>query len=767
MSTLHFLNYNNYQNRVLKGEDLTSTSSYSISKSYSNLNFNPNDGINTVHYINDPVTNSFNYDYCLVTNDDSTTILSKWFVMDAVWNRKHQWEVELKRDVKADFYNTYKSKPFFCKKGVPYGAGDVLCFNSEGQDFNQILKSRTALKQSSGQTGRYIIGFVDKSWPGGKIYNMATVPDETYKQMEDFPYLDYQNSRTMLKKVSLVLSVIGEPQAVVGSNIKFTGHKCSMWHRWSINNGVATHDADSSPMWTSGTSEGYIACSNLNESNLSLFFNEFVNMGFNPSIITHIQGFDNDYIPKNIKNRYSGNGKKALIGDKLYTIKYKKSSTVSFIVDNLFPSGYLEDLKSDGFNIIYSQSNGIQDCYYECYAEQEWLEIAEDTSATYSTIPANRGSSSSKNLPYDIFVIPESDNAMRWATYFASLYGGANVLYDLQLFPYKPSTSSTGGISAIGLEWATSDRGFGNCSHAAIASYSSMSDKKVGANQHMCRMISPNGASAWEFNPATIGGVAANSIKYEFTLIPFNSYLHIFPTFGGIYGSINKSSGDKNGETRGMICSGPWSLPYSTDNWSTYQLNNSAYMDSFNRQIENMTVTQDIDRAQQMFQMFTAPITGMFMGAMGGGVAGAALGAGAGLIGSVADYQLSEVGRKETIDYTRDQFYNSLRNIKAQARPLAHNSSITIGNSYWPIIEYYEADVSGSTDMRDYLLGDLRVHGWTMGIKTTFETMKERASSSTSNYIQGHLLQINNAEDTHIANEVMKELEKGVYINGI
>ena len=764
MSTLHFLNYNNYQNRVLKGEDLTSTSSYSISKSYSNLNFNPNDGMDTVHFINDPVTNSFNYDYCLVTNDDSTTILSKWFVMDAVWNRKHQWKVELKRDVKADFYNTYKSKPFFCKKGVPYGAGDVLCFNSEGQDFNQILKSRTALKQTSGQTGRYIIGFVDKKWNSGEVVYSKHVAE--YASIEDLPFKFSGNSGsyTMVGNKIIGVIVIPETNSVPGQN-RFRGRYYTLILPASSSGSASISSLSGDNVYTSTD----IGWDNSTQQNWLDAANYVVNN--RRDILTACSSIidtagDNQ---KNVKKFFSlYNGKPILIGDKIYTFT-KTTTSVDPYYDIPLSSNYKDPIAyalaayDNNIQYLRSTTGSMVGGYYR--TTYNFSVTVQNANKVYLTPPTGL-----LGRPYNIFVIPDSAEAREFAGQFASQYAGGNVLYDLQLFPYTPPTTDSGSTtitSGVVLKWATNDSRTGTCSHDAIASYSSMSDKKVGANQHMCRMISPNGASAWEFNPATIGGVAANSIKYEFTLIPFNSYLHLFPTFGGIYGSVNKSSGDTKGETRGMVCSGPWSLPYSTDNWSTYQLNNSAYMDSFNRQIENMTVTQDIDRAQQMFQMFTAPITGMFMGAMGGGVAGAALGAGAGLIGSVADYQLSEVGRQETIDYTKDQFYNSLRNIKAQARPLAHNSSITIGNSYWPIIEYYEADVSGSTDMRDYLLGDLRVHGWTMGIKTTFETMKGRASSSTSNYIQGHLLQINNAEDTHIANEVMKELEKGVYINGI
>lgn len=799
MSTLHFLKYNNYQNRVLKGETLTSTRSYTIAASYSGLNFNPNDDIDTVHVINDPERTEFPFDYCLVTDDNSETIKSKWFVMDHVFNRKNQWVIPLRRDVKADKYSMYYNKPFFCMKGLPADSDDILCFNAEGKEFNQILRKRIPLKQTEDQTGRYIIGFVDKTWPGGSVIN---IPFYRASKLSDI----YLAERLVLKLHNTSLNMYPNKiqfyaQSDEGDVYKLTASlSCQSYDSTSLNSDIEVTGYAVAP---GTTLAAFILVTNISVPNIGAISN-FKDL-FGSTSSARVTNFRNAVMAGGTVSSYAdgqplpllstttpldGKTYQILDEDKYYTFTETRQTTViDTPLDNFRHSGAL--------TAFYNRfiSSGHVDTQNTGYAfDDDGMQFYVETyivSTTYTleqtiNIPGTRPHLS--NLPYDIFVMDDTPTNRQFATAFAAAYGGASALYDLQLFPYKPSLSENNPIvdtrttpNVILAKWAESDSAFGTCFHNSIATYSSMADKKVGANQHMCRLISPNGASAWEFNPATIGGIPASStgygIRYEFTLIPFNSYLHIFPYFRGIYGGINKISTDKEGETRGLICTGPWSLPYSTNNWSTYQLQNSAYQDSFNRQIQNMTVVQDIEKKKEAANIILGSlqsgVTSAGAGFMASGgnpyatIIAGAVGTAASLGGGMYDQYLNSKLREETINYTKDQFQNSLRNIQAQPQPLAHNSTITIGNSYWPILELYEADVGTTpTPMRDYFLADLKIHGWTMGITTTFETMKNRVGND-SRYISGYLLQVDNDDDTHIANEVMKELNKGVYIDHV
>lgn len=765
MTTLHFLNYNNYQNRVLKGEGLTSTDNYTIAKSYSGLNFNIRDGIDTVHYINDSTIDHFPYDYCLVTADDSKVIKTKWFVMDAVWNRKGQWKITLKRDVKADCYDMYKNREFYCTKGLPLNVNDMLLFNSEGRQYNQILQSRTALKQGS-NTKRWIIGFVDKTWTGGTIVGGSIVKFQEYKDIPGY--------------IPNLFDFIGKETELAGcpNLMKFyvvdntdTGYLC--WVHLPVTAGSSTIGAlsfERLPLTLAELPQDYVKISSaFSEAEvLKLFGSNATNQKENAINVLRALDLQNSaaLIQDDFSDTY--NGKTAMIakdnegGVAYKTMSYSKSNEMLYafgrsteMIPQLFASSSVYVSSTSGFAV-------------QCFTKGKRVTLSLSTP---SEISIGMPTTNSAN-PYYIFYIEDSEGAREFATAFAAQYSGGNVLYDLQLFPYKPdqsgsgttyASSDTGYTNSFTLYWASSDYKEGTCTHPAIKTYSTMSDYKVGSEQHMCRIIAPNGAGAWEFNPAAIGGVPANSIKYEFTLMPFNSYLHIFPTFGKLYGTVNKTAGSELGETRGMVSTGPWTLPYSTDNWSTYQLQQSAYMDSFSRQIDNMTLTQDVDRQMQGIRGLTGMVDAFATttAKTGSPYAGLASMGGYG-VGAVAEQMAGDILREENINYTRDQFYNNLRNIQAQARPLASTSSITIGNSWFPIVELYTATAQEETILKD----DLKVHGWTMGFATTFATMKTRVGTE-SRYISGHLLQVENTDDMHIANVVMSELNKGVYIDHV
>ena len=794
MSTLCFLNYNNYQNRILKGEAVNSVvkvddttytfDGITIGKRYTGLNFDQKDGIHTMHVIND--SSAFPYDYLLVLNDDSNTIKSKWFVIEAKWNMKNQWIVSLLRDLKADFYTLYYNKPFYCTKGIPSGTSDYMLYNAEGRQFNQILKSRTALKQGS-NTKRWIIGFVDKTWGGGQVVYGDTVRFEKY---EDIPsagtvkYADYLAKATPLVEHPNSLKFV----------IKDAADK-----KYLCRVGFDLSNDLSNPTTSLGEFKCYTFTDVSNDAGFDDYFitsetltsASDVKALFGATSATQKENAINVMSALTYK-RIQENGQVSAYDGKIARINAGSDGILQYYLMTKVSEGlYSWDIAasptsdlgqsflslSDITGYVGSPSIGTYGKYNRVYLRM--------TAPTFINIGVPNASLS--EMPYNIFCIEDSKGAREFATAFAAQYAGGNVLYDLQLFPYEPSHGNTGTTYAAAqtgfsndftLYWATSDSREGTCTHAEIKTYDSLINTKIGSEQHMCRLISPNGASAWEFNPAATGksnpsviGVPANSIRYEFTLMPFSSYLHIFPTFDRLYGTINKAANSETAETRGLVCTGPWTLPYSTDNWATYQLQNSAYMDSFNRDIQNMTTMQDIERSKEKVNIATNAIQAGVSGAMTGAIAtggnpygAAAVGMSSALasaLGGEADRMYNDMAREEQLNYTKDQFYNSLRNIQAQARPLASTSSITVGNSWFPIIEYYTA----TTQEETILTNDLTVHGWTMGFKTTFETMKNRATlSANSRYIRGHLLQVGLGEDSHIATEIMKELDKGVYI---
>ena len=148
---LHLLQYNNYYNRHAKKEaTLAGYQSKGITlATFPNIDFNPSDGINANQIVNF-VPTSAEPDY-LVVCDDSGNIDSRWFILESTRTRGGQYNLGLKRDVIADYYDYVLSAPAFIEKAtLPNDGSDPFIHNPEQMTFNQILKSRTPLYDKTG-----------------------------------------------------------------------------------------------------------------------------------------------------------------------------------------------------------------------------------------------------------------------------------------------------------------------------------------------------------------------------------------------------------------------------------------------------------------------------------------------------------------------------------------------------------------------------------------------------------------------------------------
>lgn len=178
MTILLLKGYNNYFNRIVKQE--TSISAYKSASTsyleYTDVNFNPNDGIITELVVGGPtqkivtvvgteeVTKILDFedagspDYLIV--HDNTNIASKWFVLECVRIRSGQYKLALKRDVLADFYNDYIDSPCYVEKGFINDIHNPILYNPEGTLVNQIKKEETLLKDIS--QCAWLVGYMKK-----------------------------------------------------------------------------------------------------------------------------------------------------------------------------------------------------------------------------------------------------------------------------------------------------------------------------------------------------------------------------------------------------------------------------------------------------------------------------------------------------------------------------------------------------------------------------------------------------------------------------
>lgn len=281
---------------------------------------------------------------------------------------------------------------------------------------------------------------------------------------------------------------------------------------------------------------------------------------------------------------------------------------------------------------------------------------------------------------------------------------------------------------------------------------------KIESECDIYRLCSPNYASIFEFNAAKNNGVDYFIVDCAYK--PYQPYIHIAPNFNLLYGT-------DYGDARGLICSGDFSITRIADAWETYELNNKNYQLMFNREIENMQVTNKIANVNAIVGAIAGTgagvASGITGGAMVGGPVGAVVGGIAGgvtsAVGGIADIGHQRVLQAETLDYKKDMFGMQLDNIKALPNTLTKVSALNQNNKIFPVLEYYTC-----TDKeKEALRNKLYYNGMTVG---RIGTIKEFMLADRS-YIKGHIIRYADGLaglDTHMANTIAEEIYKGVYI---
>lgn len=289
-------------------------------------------------------------------------------------------------------------------------------------------------------------------------------------------------------------------------------------------------------------------------------------------------------------------------------------------------------------------------------------------------------------------------------------------------------------------------------------------DTKLSNECDIYRLCSPNYNGQFEFSLAKNGEIKYFNVDCSYK--PFSPYIHVNPNFDKLYGK------DFN-DARGLICGGDFSLSQITSAWANYELNNKNYQKIFDRNIQNLEITQDIERQQQIVGTIASALgTGVSAGATIGSIAsgpvGAAVGIGAGAVSLTAgmvDYQLSERLRNEAIDYRVDQFGYQLGNIKAIPYSLSKVSAYNENNKIFPFIEYYTCTDEEKTALKS----KIAYNGASIGrIGTIREYIYQSLFENKTGfwYIKGKMIRLNNfGGDYQQLNVVGAEMLKGIFIS--
>ena len=772
LNTLVLLRYNNYYARRLKKEaTLQAYLQYQVLQ-FSNVNFNPNDGVNATHVVNQS-TDMSNY---MLVLDEANNIISRWFILEAKRNLNGQYTIQLRRDLWADYTTDIMNATTFVEKGIAKDS-DTAIFNDEQVTFNQIKVSESLLKDNTGC--RWLVGYYARKNSEGVVTTIKGTGVDAGDQIVNLRVAGISNWE-YYKYVTT--EFVGVPSKIV-YNGKVRNSGTYLYGNLEIIN----YYPNSGDTYKRDIS--YSATSN------------------NP--IWWVTGDSVDKLPDECKKRTDElhtrsktvidwhtatdtaaflnlNGINILdtTNNKLYSVSLNsqtKTSTATVAFNSSLEQMISTCMSASGATLL-SQSGTpwTIDVYGTSYTIT--LTELENKSVNYE-ITANRYFTT--DAPYDIFAIPYSDTfiftgnssrvvcskdiAMAVANDIATLIP-SNTVYDIQLLPYCPfdtsefipgqySTNNTKeyswitiGETKVGVIFniSKSQRTFN------INVTTKVTNVKMDNATKFVRIVSPNYNGQFEFTPAKNDGVDYYNV--DITYKPFSPYIHINPNFKRLYG-------DDYNDARGLICGGDFSIPVVNDQWKTYQINNKNYQSMFDRQIENMEVKNNIARIQEPFQVAAGTLAGGAAGGLFGSVPGAIVGAGASLGAGIADIGFNEQLRQEALDYTKDQFGMQMGNIKALPNSLVKVSSFNYNNKGFPVVEYYDCN----EDEKIAFAKKIMYNGMTINRIDTFEAYKGTWSYSTVSitkpYLKGRLIRFNTEVDgdTHLWNAIAEEMYKGVY----
>lgn len=208
--------YNNYYNRIVKtqasfqdylnlitpGENTPAQFNGFLRES---KNFNYADGVYTKHVVNisknEPLfAKSESPDYFVLEEtfkegETSVTKLSRWFVLEADRIRGDQYELSLRRDLLADYFNQVtQNAQVFIQRGTPQVSYDPLIFNKEGFTFNQIKKHEILLNNNklSGNKGGWVVGYLAREDSAYALNNCPCAVVNPYDLLPNYTDLPAQ-----------------------------------------------------------------------------------------------------------------------------------------------------------------------------------------------------------------------------------------------------------------------------------------------------------------------------------------------------------------------------------------------------------------------------------------------------------------------------------------------------------------------------------------------------------------------------------------------
>lgn len=680
----------------------------------------------------------------------------------------------------ADFYTEILTAPCYIEKATVRSITDPAIYLSEGITFNQVKKEEILIKDVTNTA--WVVGYIDTTATGTATYTPPSAG--TYPTVDLSAFWDARGSEIYSKPFNLLTKCnigrrefIGRPSLLVEA-----------WDNGTVNVPKARFNKPYRYRLKSDTDHDDRLLKDAYSGLGSTYWNQFSpiiaaknSKQFSEQQIQLLQQYNGQVIKYN-NNLYTL--KITELGT-IWNIEYLPQSQAQYVYNPAVDSGLVE-------LDPYDDQDKCAELGWNWNAYQFELIPYTAESVTVS-ISGNRRVL--KNAAYCMFAIPytatkiynggvfqfntASDIAAPIATAIATKLGSA--CYDLQLLPYCPIPEfidDRGGIEMVSMEegkdydaitqddvtvsyifWCRSDSFTQRASLIIPLDYlpETIEDYKVANETKMARLCAPNYSSVFEFKPTEAIESRYTWVILSYTYRPYNPYIQVQPLFSKLYGA-------NFGDARGLVCGGDYSLPQITDQWQLYQVNNKYANETFDRQIENMEIQQDIQKKQQIWSSVSGALGGAGIGAGAGMAVGRPIGAGVGAavggvasaIGGVADYYYSEKLRTEAIDYTKDMFNQNLRTIQALPRTLSKCGAQQVNNKLFPFVELYSA-----TDEEIQALKDkLTYNGMTINRIGKIEDYVELGAPS---YIKGQIIRIEglDGQEFHTLKEISNEINKG------
>lgn len=824
MINLYILQFNNYYNRTIrKYETIEEYRRYVLEVIPNINNFDFGDGINTSHIF--PYKGKATPDYALITEEDESgneIIKSRWFVIESNFIRGNKFEIQLRRDLIADNLDDVLDAPCMVEKGfVNNPLSDYSIFNSEGQNYNQIKQDEIPLYDQT--QCPWIVGYFIPPKEAVDYYLKPTVikiVEENYaitlesrEQLPYWKYFDNNPNKQVLKAFhsedGMFLNLLSKDTNTIFMR-QFNATNNYDYNYVKVKGITISPTGDSGEGWVYVENRYLYHTSALMDSTLQTADTKFKRASAQYDIYNKCKNeftkifsdiaYSSEYFspedPDQIVAYYRD--KVFFIDGKYYAVAASLDEDIIEIPVSIAQSNYIMSKLKD-YYIITTGESANKVCCISALVKTLKLEYYEVKRGVEVSIEKNQFVQLG-DAPYGMFCLPYSDKLKVYsnsaetpdfisdkdvnfqvASQLSALLGDG-VIKDLQLLPYcplqqnilteysEPSFSSlhvSKSVIKASPKIGTEDKIVGYIYWCNKSNFDlkipytlNILNYKEESELNTYRLCSPGYKSVFEFNAAKNGG-----IKYfhvDCTYKPYNPFILIHPHFSVLYG--------KNYEdNRGLICTDDFSLPIISDQWTTYELNNKNYANTFYREIQSAQLENKYAHYNDIANMFSGTVQGTGSGMMSGMLTGGPIGAGIGgtigglssLSAGIADVFINQKLRNDQIDKAETLFKYNIENIKARPQTVSKSSPININNKHVPFLEFY----SCSEEEKEAFRAKIKYTGMTILRTSTLRSYLNYIDDVTESYVKGSIIRFPRiTEDYNYLKELSNEVGKGFYL---